>query len=235
MYERTTRRTTRRPTTRTGASTRSGRRRLAGVAVVAVVGVAGCSGEDIAERIAENRIEAEAGEDVDIDLDLDGGNIRVETDEGTFEMNADGEGNVSIEGSGTDGDISIDSDDGVMVVEGEDGTATFTQGDGELPEGFPADIPLPDGLVIQLSQSMDMGGGQQGWLVVGEAPGEWQPYSDELIAALDGAGFVQQQLTTTPTGVVAGYERDGLMLFGTVTEGGQPGTISVSIQASTDG
>ena len=90
MYARTTRRPITRTTTRTGASTRSGRRRLAGVAVVAVVGLAGCSGEDIAERIAENRIEAEAGEDVDIDLD--GGNIRVETDEGTFEMNADSEG-----------------------------------------------------------------------------------------------------------------------------------------------
>lgn len=67
------------------------------------------------------------------------------------------------------------------------------------------------------------------------AAGGSQPYSEEFVSALEDDGFTQQQLTTTPTGVVVSYERDGLMVFGTITEGGQPGTISISIQASSDG
>ena len=123
----------------------------------------------------------------------------------------------------------------VGTHEAEPAAETEIHHGGELPEGFPADIALPDGIEIQLSQAMDMGGGQQGWLVVGEADGDWEPYSDDLIASLEGAGFEQQQLTTTPTGVVLSYVRDGTMVFGTVSEGGEPGTTSISIQAGTDG
>lgn len=199
----------------------------------ALLATSSCSGEDIAERIAENRIESETGEDVDIDFS--DGEIRVETDEGTLEMTTDEDGNVSIQAEGDDGEFSIDSEDGVTVMETEDGTATLTDGGGELPEGFPSEIPLPDGIDIQLAQTMDAGGDQQGWLVVAEADGGWESYADEFVTALEDAGFEQQQLTTTPTGVVASYVRDGLMVFGSITEGGTPDVTTFSIQAGTDG
>lgn len=60
---------------------------------VALAG-AGCSGGDIAERMAEEAVEQAAGGEgeVDLDLDEDGqGSVSVETSEGSFSMNAGGD------------------------------------------------------------------------------------------------------------------------------------------------
>lgn len=60
---------------------------------VALAG-AGCSGDDIAERMAEEAVEQAAGGEGEVDLDLDedgGGSVSVETSEGSFSMNAGGD------------------------------------------------------------------------------------------------------------------------------------------------
>jgi hypothetical protein len=107
-----------------------------GLAVVGLVLIGtGCSGEKLAEKIAENRIEAEGGGDVDIDFD--DGDVSIKTDD---------DGNVSILGSGQDGDgnIRIDSENGETVVEGDDGTAVFSQS-GDLPDASPLRSRYPTG------------------------------------------------------------------------------------------
>jgi hypothetical protein len=45
------------------------------------------------------------------------------------------------------GEVDIDSEDGEVTVESEDGSFTASS-DGELPEDWPDDVPLPDDLAI---------------------------------------------------------------------------------------
>jgi hypothetical protein len=53
--------------------------------------------------------------------------------------------------SQTGGDVDVDTDDGSVSIETEEGSASF--GTGEVPEDWPDDIPLPDGLEVLTSSS----------------------------------------------------------------------------------
>ena len=97
---------------------------LTAALTTASLALAACSGEDLAERVVENRLEAETGEDVDIDFD--DGDFSVRTEDGEITFDADEDGNVSISGSSEDGEFSIESEDGETVIESEDGSATFS-------------------------------------------------------------------------------------------------------------
>jgi hypothetical protein len=198
------------------------KRTMQGVfAAATLVTLAGCGGGDkLAENLAERQIESETGGDADIDFS--DGNIKVETEDGSFQMSTDDDGNVVIktedaegneatisgdsEGNVTldsdQGDASISNDDGEMRVETDEGTATISQG-GDLPEGFP-DLPFPDDMTIVMSQQADSTDGQT-YVVIATAPGDWSEYLDQLTSYLDGEGYTQQSLTTTPDGGFALY------------------------------
>lgn len=209
---------------RTGG-TRSG---AAAVAMLAIAAVAGCSGEDIAERVIERQVERESGEEVDIDLG--GGNVRIETDEGTFEMRADGDGQISIDGG--DGQISIDSEDGITVIESEDGTAVIESGGTELPADFPASVPLPDGFSPQFTQSMttDQGGG---WVLSGTVDTAPADLAARYFESLAAAGFERTQVTETPDAVFFGFESDEYVVSGGATaDGGDTVTFSLTVAAA---
>ena len=206
---------------------------VAAVLGLGLVSLAACGGsddpgEEALERLLENAAQQE-GQDVDIEFD-DDGSFSIQTEDGEFSIEADGEGNITFEGESEDGDFSINSDDGVTVIESDEGTSTFTQSSGEVPDGFPSDIPLPDNMSIDLSQTMDLGDGQTGVMVLGTAPGDWSAYGDEITAALDAAGYTQQQVTQTPTGMVFSYLKGEQSVFGNVGESGEPGVMTVSIQ-----
>lgn len=203
---------------------------LAVVAALTIGLASACSAEGIAERVIEDRIEAETGENVDIDLDGDG-SFSIETDEGTIEFDASGDGDVSVRGvDGEGGEFSIDSENGVTVIETDDGEATIVQGGGDLPDGFPDDVVLPDGLEIDLSQRMDVGDDQIGYLVIGSFDGDWQTYFDALVESLTAAGYEEEQRTTTAGGGVLSYRRGDTAVFGNVGESGTPGETVVSLQ-----
>lgn len=198
---------------------------LIGVALVTTA----CSGEDIAERIAENRIEAEGGGDVDIDLD--GGNFSVKTEDGEFSIQTDGDGNVSIQGAGENGDESftIESENGETVFESEDGTAVFSQG-GDLPDGFPSEIPLPNDLVVVVGQSADSDEGQA-FSLVGYSSAALDDVIADTQAGFESAGYEQQQVTTTTDGalvVYSGPTYDALVAIGTGSEGETSITMTIT-------
>ena len=71
------------------------------VAITALAMMSGCSGDKIAENIAERQIEKETGGDADIDLS--DGKISIETEDGAFQMSADEDGNVVIRSQDADG------------------------------------------------------------------------------------------------------------------------------------
>lgn len=112
---------------------RSTRRPLVALALLPALLLFGGCGEasdKIAEKAAEKAIENQTGGDVDIDAD--GGGVRVETPDGVFE--SDAEGNFS--------------------MESEDGTVTAGAG---LPEDWPEDLPLPDGVEVVYGSSSPEG------------------------------------------------------------------------------
>lgn len=89
---------------------------------------AACGGQSAEDALLEQILE-NSGEDI--------GNIDINTDDGDFSLNIEGEDgeDISISGGG-------DDDDFTMTVEGEDGE-TFTIGGGEVPDGL--QVPVPDG------------------------------------------------------------------------------------------
>jgi hypothetical protein len=200
---------------------------------ITVVGLAlvatSCSGEKIAEKIAENRIEAEGGGDVDIDLD--GGNFSVKTEDGEFSIQTDGDGNVSIQGGGENGDESftIESENGETVIESEDGTAVFSQGS-DLPDGFPSEIPLPDDLVVLYSQASSSDNGEA-FSVVGTTAAAIDEVVADTVAGLESSGYEQLQQTTTPDGSMLMYDDSShavIVMVGTGSEGETTVTLNVS-------
>lgn len=96
--------------------------------VIALGGVlAGCGGDDIADQLAENAVEAAADEDVDVDLDTDSGELTVETDEGSVEVGG---------GGLPDEFAAVPLPEGFEIVGGaaveQDGQKRYT-GTGQLP------------------------------------------------------------------------------------------------------
>lgn len=201
-----------------------------GFMLVAVALVAtSCGGEQIAERIAENRIEAEGGGEVDIDFD--DGNFSVKTEDGEFSIKTDDDGNVSIQGGGENGgeSFTIDSENGETVVETDDGTAVFTQ-DGEMPDGFPSEIPVPNDFGVIYAQSANSGDGEA-FSVAGSSSVPVADVVADTQAGLESAGYEQQQVTTTPDGallVYSGPTHDVMVAIGTGSEGETSITMTVT-------
>ena len=199
------------------------------ILVTGAVVATGCSGEDLAEKVIEDRIEAESGEDVDIDFD--DGDFSIQTEDGEFSVDIDeDDGNISISGVGEDGDFSIQSEDGETVIESEDGSAVMSSS-GDLPDGFPGAVPMPDDLTIQLSQAIDTQDGTV-FSISGEISGSPSEVTDDYIGRLEAAGFSQMQLTTTPDAGFFVYQNDEYDVGGSVAAGGDDGTSFISINVS---
>jgi len=82
-------------------------------------------------------------------------------------------------------DVDIDSEDGSVSIESSDGT--FTSGMGNLPQGFPEDIPVADGEILQGASSD--GNGTTGWFVTVTVDQPGDQALAEAGAALEDAGY----------------------------------------------
>jgi major membrane immunogen (membrane-anchored lipoprotein) len=115
----------------------------------------------------------------------------------------------AIEGEGGDVDVEFDEDGaGQIQIEGSDGEAVemqFDEGGGvDLPEGFPSEVPLPDGLNIQQVSSFDDAQGAT-FLIAGTVDDEPGPAVEAYIEALSAAGYEQRSMTQTPEGAFFDY------------------------------
>ncbi len=130
------------------------------VACLLALGSCGKATEKLTEKAIE---ESAGGGDVDID---DDGSFSFENDEGSFSVDEDG--NVKIEGE--DGEFSIDGSSG------------------ELPDGFPDDVPVPDGLDI-ITGSKTSDGEQTIYAVFGNVAGDPDEVFADIIAAFEDDGY----------------------------------------------
>lgn len=128
-------------------------------ALAAVLAVSSVGCDMIGEELAERAVEGVTGTDVEVDDD----GVSVESDEGSL--------------SADDGGFSMDTEDG-----------TFESRTGQVPEDFPASVPLPDAEVINGSR-MD---GEDGlaWMINFQYDaGEPAEVLQAQVDALESAGF----------------------------------------------
>jgi hypothetical protein len=191
-------------------------KRTAGIVLILGLGVvlSACSGEDIAEKAIEQQLEAEGDGDVDVDIDEDGGIsiqgpdgstvINVDEDGGNIEIGGEDGANMVIEGTGDDAEIRIEGSDGETFISNT-----------QLPDNFPSNVPLPDGLDVQLGQTSSSPDGDI-YLVAGISTTDFSDLTDQYIDQLEGAGFAQQALTNTPEGSFFTYGDADYILSGSI-------------------
>lgn len=182
-------------------------------ASVLLVAGAGCgkASEKVSEKIAEQAIEDATGGKGNVDIDGDGG-IRIDTEDGSYV--ADGDGNVRIE-----------------TEEG-----TYEAGGGEVPDGWPDDVALPDDLKVVSGSNM-ASGDQLALMIIGttsESPSAvvdrisaasgWET-TDTFSSSANGFDSVTVQLADGERQLVVGAtetEADGTSLTINYTEPAAP-------------
>ena len=167
-------------------------------ALAAVVLVGACSSESLTEQVIEEATGAQ--------IDQDGNIVSISTDEGSIRV--DDSGNVEVVTS-----------DGSQVLSGGR--------DGELPDDFPADVPVPDAAIVSsLASDSD---GVRSWIVNLEAEDTRGIY-DEYVATLNDAGFtVEDIVAATTDGVFSALSTadDGTWTVGIMAADGSGLTITV--------
>lgn len=96
-----------------------------------------------------------------------------------------------------DGTVKVDNDGSDFSLEGPDGSKV--EGGTELPDGFPEEVRLVEGRIIQAIRAEDAGGG--GFSASVEVSGEVREVADDAIARLKDAGFTDSgyQASTADT------------------------------------
>jgi hypothetical protein len=107
-----------------------------------------------------------------------------------------------------DGTVTVEQDGSKVEIESEDGTTTVTgESDGELPDGWPAEIVLPDGGEIQ--NAVGVSGQDSGWTVASNYPDTSpEDLTDQLTQSLESAGFESKGSFTSQEGSVSSFEGD---------------------------
>jgi hypothetical protein len=195
------------------------RRRLvsgAAVAAAAALVLGACSSEDIAEKVAEEAVEQQLeadGQSGDVDIDIDDGNVTIQGEDGEIQFDVDEENGLTV----------VSTPDGEMVV-----------GSGELPEGFPSDVPMPDGLTVTSGTSMTGPDGDM-YLVSGSVADEFAPATEAYAASLVAAGFEQQMMTETTDGSSFAFVNDAWMISGGFypAAGGEGSEIGINVVPAT--
>ncbi len=137
--------------------------------------------------------------------------------------------------SGEDVDVDIDSDSGDVSIESADGTK-LQMGTADLPEDWPAEIPLPDD--YELNQAMSMNNSNSpGFSIGGTLSTDSTEVFDEVTAAFVDAGWTETSKTTNAfdggTNSSASYENGSWeVIFSTQTIDGIDGFGYTAIQAT---
>lgn len=171
-------------------------------ATIAVLALAGCSSEDVTESLIEQGIESQGGGEVD--LDLDGGAVKIETEEGTVEFEASEDGSFSV--TGPEGSVLMESDGDGMSITGGD-QSFETSATSELPDDFPAGVPLPAGNLVNVTRT-DSGDEVSFMLTYESEAGTLAAIYESLVQELTGAGY-RSELEATGSGTVTAQFTDG--------------------------
>lgn len=99
---------------------------------------------------------------------------------------------------GEDVDIDIDDDSGEATFRSADGSM-FSVGGGELPDGWPDEVPLPDGFTLEGSFS-GSDGDKSTFNVTGSLTGDAAEEFNRIADAFTGAGWTEENRSTSNSG-----------------------------------
>ena len=118
-----------------------------------------------------------------------------------------------------DGTVTVDRDGDSLTIDTEDGSATITgESDGELPEGWPDEVPVPEGGTVVAGAAVSSDG-QQGWSASITYPDtSVEDLAAEVKSSMESAGFSAMGEFTSAEGAVGSYEGSGLVVTATVAE-----------------
>ena len=102
------------------------------------------------------------------------------------------------ESSGEDVDVSVDSESGEYSIESEDGSTKMQVGTADLPEDWPAEIPLPEDYTLTAALST-ASSGSPGFNISGTLPKDADALAvfDEITGLFVADGWVEQQKGTS--------------------------------------
>lgn len=128
-----------------------------------------------------------------------------------------------------DGQVTVDQDGTKVEIESSDGTTTVTgETGGELPEGWPSEITLPEGGEIQ--NAVAVTGENAGWTVSSSYPDtSSEDLTDQVTSSLEDAGFESKGAFTSPDGAVSAFEGNGYALSVIVGEEGSGSTLVMTV------
>lgn len=170
---------------------------LPAAAVTVVFLVASCG--DSADEGIEQLIEQQTGGNVEIDSG--NGGFSVQTEDGSMTMDEDGNFVVTDE----DGETVTGqaNEDGVFEMESDDGSFSMDSG-GDVPEEWPAAIPVPEGLAGLSSMVANSDGDLQITLTGTAGSG----FVDEYGSSLESSGFTETSSYESDGNVIKQYESD---------------------------
>lgn len=112
----------------------------------------------------------------------------------------------------------IDQENGSITITGEDGTEVTASEGGELPEGFPADVPVFEGPVISSLKS------GSGFMVVIETDRSVDEVKDWYKDELENSTWKVAFESTSAEGATIAAERDDATLHVTISADGDSKT-----------
>lgn len=130
-----------------------------------------------------------------------------------------------------DGTVKIDTNDGdgTIKVESSDGSVTITgESDGELPEGWPSEITVPEG--GKVTSAVALTGGQQGWTAaLTYADKTSKDLAAEVKTNLESAGFTLKGEFTSAEGGMGTYAGNGYAVTALVGQEDANGTLLLTV------
>lgn len=126
-------------------------------------------------------------------------------------------------------DVDPDGDEGTIKVESSDGSMTITgDGGGELPEGWPSEVQVPEGGTV--TSAVALNGEEQGWTASLTYPDtSSEDLTAEVKSNLESAGFTLQGEFTSGEGAMGTYAGNGYAVTAMVGQEDADATLLVTI------
>ncbi len=143
---------------------------------------------------------------------------------------SDGDATIVTDDGTVKVDVDPDGDDDTIKIESSEGSMTITgDGGGELPEGWPSEIEVPEGGTITSAMALDSDD-QQGWTASLTYP-DTSPtdLAAEVKATMESAGFTLQGEFSSGGGGMGTYSGNGYAVTAMVGEEGEGSTLLMTV------
>lgn len=164
--------------------------------------------EKATEKVLEEAIKADSDGEVDVDIDINDGEMVLKTDKGSISTKEDGD---------------------EVTIKSKDGNVTSVAGENvKLPDDFPKDIPLPEGIELKMA----MNGDNNMFIVMGEVKGSYKGIATTMRSELDDNGWKEVMTVSEENSTGAMMKKDNRALNYGITNNN--GSIEVNITVNTE-